>query len=353
MRSLLIMAIGIGIVGCDSPPPDLDDPDRLARLAPRGEAPFDVILDTDVGNEIDDQFALVYALRAPDAMNVLAVTAAPFGYSVELFREGGGTTELDARILEADLRAAGIPPESVPPLHPSVGVRRAERQIQEWLDLLEVDVPLHGGSERYLPSATEPVESEAADAIVRIAREHDGPVHVLAMGALTNVASALLQAPDIADDLVVVWTSAYPTSWPDPNASFNLAQDVHATRAVFESGVPIVYVPGYFVAEELRTTLYEVDALLVAEDPVSTELRELYRGHPITGEHVGRSKVLWDVAVVAWVIDPTWTSSRIVRTPTLDDERRWTTTRGPAMREVTNLWRDAIFLDLWARIQAP
>ena len=45
---------------------------------PAGACPVPVILDTDTYNEIDDQFALVYALLTPECINLRGVTAAPF-----------------------------------------------------------------------------------------------------------------------------------------------------------------------------------------------------------------------------------------------------------------------------------
>ncbi len=352
-RALVLSTLALLSCGDPSSPfPSLSEETRNTQLAERTDAPFEVIVDTDLTNEIDDQFALAYALSSPEAMRVLAITAAPYGYSVELFRDGHGTSELDLRVLEADLRAAGIDPESVPRFSPVAGVQRAFEEAGRWVELLDADIPegVHRGAPLYLPNADEPVESDAADAIIRIARAHDGPVHVLCMGALTNVASALLLAPDLVEKIVVVWTSAYPSFWPEPNASFNLAQDVHAAHVVLESGVPLVYVPGFYVAEELRTSLPEIQTELAGTGPVATELRALYEAHPITGEHFGRSKVLWDVAVVAWVVNPNWFLTRVVPSRTLDADLRWDQP-GPPMREARDLWRDAIYRDLFEKLR--
>ena len=49
-----------------------------AALLQRPTKPVDVVLDTDTYNEIDDQFALAYMMKAPEKLNVLAITAAPF-----------------------------------------------------------------------------------------------------------------------------------------------------------------------------------------------------------------------------------------------------------------------------------
>jgi purine nucleosidase len=61
-------------------PPALSDPDRIRRLEPPAQgARLSMVLDTDTFNEIDDQFALGYALLSPDRLDLKAVYAAPFG----------------------------------------------------------------------------------------------------------------------------------------------------------------------------------------------------------------------------------------------------------------------------------
>ena len=42
------------------------------------DKPLDVVIDTDTFNEVDDQFAVTYALLSPDRLNVRACYAAPF-----------------------------------------------------------------------------------------------------------------------------------------------------------------------------------------------------------------------------------------------------------------------------------
>ena len=66
-------------------------------------------------------------------------------------------------------------------------------------------------------------------------------------------------------------------------------------------------------------------------------------------------RVIWDLICVAWLLDPRWVPSELVRTPRLDGERRWQ----PAsdrhlMREAHAVERDAIFNDFFAKLaRAP
>lgn len=68
------------------------------------------------------------------------------------------------------------------------------------------------------------------------------PLYVAAIGAITNVASALLLNPEIADRIVIVWLGGHALHWYD-NAEFNIRQDVAAARVVFSSGAPLVIMP--------------------------------------------------------------------------------------------------------------
>ncbi len=62
------------------------------------------------------------------------------------------------------------------------------------------------------------------------------------IGCATNIASALLLEPAIADKIVVVWRGGHDRDWPDTN-EFNLMQDVYASQVLFDSGVPLFRFP--------------------------------------------------------------------------------------------------------------
>jgi inosine-uridine nucleoside N-ribohydrolase len=115
------------------------------------------------------------------------------------------------------------------------------------------------GSTAYLPSKEHPVESAAArDLVERAGADRDGPLYVVAIGAPTKVSSAILMDPEITRRIVVVWLGGNPHDWPSAG-EFNLRQDVPASQVIFDSGVPLVQIPGLDVAEMLRTTLPEIE----------------------------------------------------------------------------------------------
>ena len=95
------------------------------------------------------------------------------------------------------------------------------------------------GSTSYLPSETEPAVSDAAKDLAERAMEYseEHPLYVVAIAAITNVASALLLNPEIKNRIVLVWLGGNSIHWPN-NREFNLYQDVAAARIVFGCGVP-------------------------------------------------------------------------------------------------------------------
>ena len=321
-----------------------------ARLEPPSSK-VAVIVDADFGNEIDDQFALVHIALRPDKVELITVSAAPFGVSPELAMSPYFTSQLDRRFLEKDLARFGLDLNAFPTIDPADGMERAFDEATRIRSLLGFEAPIVRGARAYFSQA--PSDNPAADAIIVAAEKH-APVFVLAGGALTNVAAALYAQPSIAEQIVVVWTAGYPTDWHGSNASFNLAQDPAAARYVFQSGAPVVYVPGYRVGEEIRTSLPEIETLFSNDSTAANLLRALFEGHRLDGDYFARSKVLWDLAVSAYVIEPEWYYSEVIEAVTFDEKLRWQ----PAediflMREVVDINRDALLKDLSLRASEP
>ena len=308
-----------------------------------------IILDTDTANEIDDQFALAWALLSPAELDLVAVYAAPFSF---------------AHRREAYMAERGAPGDAAPFNSPAVGM---ERSFQEILTVygklgLPAQDKVYRGSARYLPSATQAVHSDAAQHLVTTARAHQGidPLYVVALGCVTNIASALLMAPDIHEKIVVVWTSGYPSHAPQANLAFNLEQDLFASQFLFNSGVPHVYLPGYHVGAQLRLSLPDMERYVQGQGPLGDYLHQLYTHNPLwpvlgvdanAALHSVYSWVIWDVINIAWLLNPDWVPSGLVRTPLLGDDLIWQAAPNRHwMREAYAVQRDAIFADLFSKI---
>ncbi len=316
---------------------------RLAPPSPVANARRSkIIIDTDAANEIDDQFALAWALLSSDQLDVQAVYAAPFSFAH---------------------RRAALPhaaPDAAPFNPPAEGMERSYHEIVKVFDLLRIPVAgrVLRGSPGYLPSGTQAVHSEAVDHLIASARAHQDaqPLYVLALGCVTNIASALLLAPDIVERIVVVWTSGYPSHAPHVNHSFNLEQDVAASQVLLDSGVPHVYLPGYHVGAQLRLSLPEIERYVQGSGAMGQYLHHLFTHNPlwaIVGEP-GRkpySWVIWDVINIAWMINPEWVPSELVRTPHLMADMRWQAApQRHLMREAYAVQRDVIFQDFFGKL---
>jgi hypothetical protein len=286
-----------------------------------------MVLDTDTYNEIDDQFALVYALRSPERLTVEAVYAAPF----------------------TNGRSSG----------PADGMEKSYAEILRLLDRLDVDPEglVFPGSTAYL--GEEPQRSPAAlDLVERaMASPDDDPLYVVAIGAITNVASAMLIEPRIIRKIVVVWLAGNPHTAPHA-AEFNLVQDLRAAGVIFDSGVPFVHVPCLGVASHLLTTRAELAETIAGRNAVCDFLYQRFCEYAT--DHFAFAKEIWDVAAVAWLINADWLPSRVVPSPRLAGKWKLGVGGGvhfevaPDRHPIRELWfayRNPIFRDLFLKLQ--
>lgn len=302
--------------------PVLNESYRVKRLEPP-EGKLHMVLDTDTYNEVDDQFAVVYALLSSEKLTVDAIYAAPFH----------------------NARSSG----------PADGMEKSYQEILRLLERLEMTSQdcVFRGSPRYLSDCDHPVESDAARDLVEKAMEYEegeDPLYVVPIGAITNVASAILLEPDIIKRIVVVWLGGHALHWPDTR-EFNLWQDPQASRVILDSGVPLVQLPVMGVVSHLHTTVPEIERYVEGCGAIGHYLAETVKTYH--EDHFGWSKVIWDIAAVAFLINATWTPSSLVPSPILTDQGTWSFDRSRHLiRSVQHVHRDAIFRDLFTKLAA-
>ena len=280
-----------------------------------------VVLDTDTFNEVDDQFALAHLLASPDQIDLEAVYAAPFHND----------------------RSTG----------PADGMEKSYEEIHRVVELMK---PRHlpqvfRGSTAYLPGAGTPVPSDAAEDLIRRAlATTDGKLYVAAIAAATNVASALLLEPKIAERIVVVWLGGNAPYWPHTR-EFNLKQDLHAARVLLDMEVPLVLLPCHPVTSHLITTVAELEQHLAPFSTLGGYLTKIV--HDYAGNPPGWSKVIWDISASAWLIDPEWAPSDSTPSPILRDDMTWEISPDRRRIEVVRqVYRDRIFADFFAKARA-
>ena len=191
------------------------------------------------------------------------------------------------------------------------------------------------------------------DLIARgMAHEPDDPLYVVAIAALTNVASALLKEPRLVERLVVVWHGGTAMDQPLCN-SFNACQDIAATRVVMGSGVPMILQPGKGVSNILVTTMPELEYWLRGKNPLCDylvdKMAEEARLWKLSGAW---SHPLFDVAALSWFLkDRKYMEDCLRHMPLISYDLHYEfDTRRHFVRYVYSMNRDAILTDLFERI---
>lgn len=278
-----------------------------------------VILDTDTYNEIDDQYAVALSVLSQDKLDVLSINAAPF--------------------FNTRSSSAGD------------GMEKSYNEIFHILKLCNTgrEIPVYKGSDSFLSDKTTPVESDAAKNIVKTVTESDEIIYVLAVGAITNVASAILMNPEIIENMVVVWLGG--NSLHSPNTKeFNMVQDIKASQIILDSKVPLVIIPCDGVCDRLLTTIPELEACLSNKNNLCDYLLEITTQY--VGRELCRSKVIWDISAPICLTNPEYAEMTVIPAPRLTDDCYYAS---DLMRHhiiyVRKLNRDSIFKELFSRLE--
>lgn len=184
-----------------------------------------VIVHTDCKNEADDQYAVAHHLMTP-RFDVKGLVAGHFWKNPQQYGElGTAQASYDEIIKVMDLMG------------------------------LKDQYPVKLGAPRGLEDEKTPIDSEGARLIIEEAMKDDKrPLYIACQGAVTDVASALLMKPEIADRMTVIWIGG--GDYPKGGFEFNLMMDIHAVNVIFSSKVPVWQVP---------MSLYKVMAVSLAE----------------------------------------------------------------------------------------
>lgn len=271
-----------------------------------------VIVDTDAYNEMDDQFSILYALCS-DRMEVIAVNAAPF------------------RNDRADTFEDGM-------------VKSYEEILRLTALLSDGDsIPVFHGSRKAIEQTGHPAPSPAAENIISEALESEETVYILTLGAATNVASALLMDPRIAEKICVIWLGGASLDKPDVR-EFNLAGDYSAGQVLLNSGCTVLLCPAFDVTCVLEADLIELTSL-DGVNPHGTYLAQLTREfHEKAGSPENWKRVIWDIAAPAILADPGCAEMEIVTAPIFTDSFTYAFDKTRhAMILLKKLDRDAVF----------
>ncbi len=252
----------------------------------RAQAPSRVIVDADTANEIDDLYAIVRAIAAPE-FRVEGLTSAHFTRSTVSNDTVRQSQAINEQILDA------------------MGLRNS--------------IPHPVGADRSMPDPTTAVDSPAARLIIERAHAGgpDDKLTVFALGACTNLASALVLDPSIESKVIFAFIDGDYRNGQWGPGIFNWKNDIHAVKAIFESNVEYVHMPARAVSVEMRLSKIDVDEHLKGKGGVWDLLVDRWETFPRTANQ--KVKVMWDVALIEAVLRPNLATPVVVGAPIIHD----------------------------------
>ncbi len=255
-------------------------PKVLSQKTARNNGEQKVILDTDIGDDIDDAFALALAVSSPK-LQVIGVTTA------------WGDTDLRARLTQRFLKVSGhgdIPVAAGPKTHASSTFSQAR-----WA---QVDpMPAKG-----FPDAT--------DFTLNAIRRNPGQITLIAIAPFSNIGALIDRDPATFNQLkrIVLMGGSIQRRYGDlgylpdrgPEPEYNIMMDIAASKKLFASGVPIEVMP--LDSTQLKFDETMRDTVFSQATPMTDALLSLYaEWSASTGNS---TPTLFDAMAVAEAIDP-------------------------------------------------
>jgi inosine-uridine nucleoside N-ribohydrolase len=286
MRSHIgVAAIFVVVFGHISAPAQAQHPSAPEK------APEKIIIDTDIGGDIDDAFAVALALRSPE-LKIL-------GFSTVT-----GDPEARAKLLDRMLGETGHPDLPV-----AVGLTANFAVNPALSSLLYTDTV---SQRRYAEGGhfARSSHSQAVEFLEEQIRRNPGEITLVCIGALTNIGALIDKDREIFRKLkrIVIMGGAIERGYSDPRYSSvhgpepeaNIVVDIPAAQKVFTAGVPLYVMPLDSTAN-LQLDEVKRGILFSRGTPLTDALTLLYHQWAFSG---AVTPVLFDAMTVAYMINP-------------------------------------------------
>lgn len=259
--------------------------------------PEKIIIDTDIGDDVDDAFAVALALKSPE-FEILGFTA-PFG-----------DTRTRAKMLDRMLGEAGrgdIPVAMGAASNANLSGFNQRRYAE--------------GGKSYRASYP-----DSTDFILEQIRRHPGEITLVAVGPLPNVGALIdrdiatfrkLKRVAIMGGSFQPIPNAYGLGTPTaPMPEWNIKNDIKSAQKLFTSGVPVVVMP---LDSTIGLKLHEVarNQLLAQGTQLTDMLGTVYHMWRMGTKNV--TPTLFDPMVLAWLADPTLCPVTVMHVRVRDD----------------------------------
>ena len=302
---------------------------QISSISPqhpfRSQSPELVLIDTDIGDDLDDAFAVALALQSPE-LRILGITTTY------------GDTDLRARLLGRFLAAVSRQeiPVAAGPATPSKGVFTQRRYAEQ------------------APSSPDKRQT-AIDLFAEQVRAHPHAITLVAIGPLTTVEALIDREPALFRQLkrVVMMGGSidrgyglpYSAAPHGPDAEWNILNGISGARKLLASGVPIVMLP--LDATQLPLDEVKRAALFAHGSPLTDQLTLLYQ------QYGQQTPTLFDPLTIATLLDPRVCPTEPMRLR-VDDQGYTRREPGPANVQVClRSDADAFYTLLMTRLLSP
>lgn len=276
-----------------------------------------VIIDTDAACEADDPFAIAQALMIKKFI-VKGIIATHFG-------------------------APGT-------------MKRSLEEINTIVSLMKKDVAVYEGEDGALRDVRMKDLSPAAKFLIQEAmREDEHPLYVLCLGAITNVARAVLECPHIKHKMKIIWIGGQEIGNDMKDVrEFNSGNDIDAANFIIGCGANLTLVPNN-VYGSVRISLAEIQKRIYPLGDIGKHLFEnmvSYNTQPWAKWTSGESWTLGDSPAVAIAMDEGAAAYKYVEAPIFNPDTTWKYAEGrPIIRVCTRVDSRFILEDLIARLE--
>lgn len=280
------------------------------------EEKINVILDTDTYNECDDQFALAYLLKSQERFNIEAITVAPYHHDNNISIQEGNEKSYNEII-----------------------------KICKYLDF-DTTNKVYKGSEDYLQNNYNET-TKAIEKIIEIAMKNE-KTYILSIGAITNIAIAVLKEPRIIDRIEIIWLGGH-SLLQNKNDEFNFRQDIKAVKTIFESNVKLTIIPCKNVASNLRTSIYELEYFLKGKNELCDYLCQRFYNDGVHG--IQERRIIWDISVIAYMLNKSWFTSEEISSPRIREDSSYELTNNNHKITMTNyIDVNKVYTDLFNKL---
>ena len=170
----------------------------------------------------------------------------------------------------------------------------------------------------------------------------------MAIGAITNIALAIQKEPAIINKIEVIWLGGNELGYKD-NLEYNFRQDIKAVKIVLESKVKLTILPCKNVVSDLRIDINTLKENLVNKSELCDYLIDRFYNDGYHG--IQESRVIWDIAVIAYMINKNWFETQNISCPVIKEDTSYEATENNhSITFVTKLNKDKIYENLFKKL---